>query len=303
MKAINIKDIIDYIEDNLRSDVSLTEIAKRVNYSPYEYRKRRLPISKYNVKYTSPYQNYGERDNMTKNEVIDKIQGQVAEKYETKVLHILNGGCMLEDFRKNGRMKENFTYVPFNEAMCWGEADEEVFSGAFIKKRVESLHTTEEDYKKIVLEPLEPLFKDKFDLIVMWFGDDMFCQINMLTVLGFLEQIGYDGDLLFCMAHESTDEMLPDAHEIILEGSLEKYRSIVCNHKMPSHELLPVMYQGASLYLSYRSETSEISRYIIQNLNKELKDLIYELLRTFPQYGLGDLQYEMMIKQCKELSC
>lgn len=233
---------------------------------------------------------------MTKDEVIEKIQEQVAEKYEAKVLHILNGGAMLEDFKQNGRMKGNFTYVPFNEAMCWGEADEEVFSAEFIKKRVESLNTTEEDYRKIVMEPLEPLFKDKFNIIVMWFGDDMFCQINMLTVLGFLEQVGYEGGLLFCMVHESTDEILPDAHEMILEGSLEKYRSIVCNRKMPSCELLPFMYQGASLYLSYRSETSEISRYIIQNLNKQPKELISELLQTFPKYGLGDLQYEMMIK-------
>lgn len=364
MKKMNIKDMINYIEDNLTNDFSLTDIATKVNYSPYycstcfrqytgtsiknytlkrrlqcaaeelcltklriidiaqqygyssqeafsraflafygispyEYRKRKLPISKYNAKYTSPCQNSeGRQDNM-KDEVIYKIQQEVAEKYETKVLHILNGQCMMEDFKKNGRMKENFTYVPFNEAMCWGEASEEIFSTEFIKKRTKSLNTTEDDYKRVVLMPLEPLFKDKFDIIVMWFGDDMFCQINMLTVLGFLEQIGYKGDLLFCMALENTDEMLPDAYEIILEGGLEKYRSIVCEHKMPSHELLPVMYQAASLYLNYRSKTSEINRYIIQNLDKEPKEVIFDLLRTFPQYGLGDLQYEMMINQLK----
>lgn len=364
MNEMDIKEMMHYIEHNLTSDFSLTDIAGKVNYSPYycstrfrqctgtsikkytlkrrlqcaaevlchtdsriidiahqygyssqeafsrafltlygispyEYRKRKLPISNYAVKYPSSYPNKNERDDTMKDETIEKIQEQVGKRYESKVLHILNGGCMLEDFKKNGRMKENFTYVPFNEAMCWGEADEEIFSAEFIKKRVNSLDTTEEDYKRIVLEPLAPLFKDTFDVIVMWFGDDMFCQMNMLTVLAFLEQANYEGDLLFCMALEHTDEMLPDAYEIILEGSLDNYRSIMCKRQMPSQKLLPVMYQGASLYLNYRSKTSEISRYILQNINKETRKLIGELLQTFPGYGLGDLQYEMMIEELK----
>ncbi|MBU5593347.1 AraC family transcriptional regulator [Clostridium sp. MSJ-4] len=364
MEKINVQDIIDYIEDNLNSEFSLTDIAKKVNYSPYycsacfrkhigtsiknytlkrrlqraaedlsltelrvidiahqycyssqesfsraflafygispyEYRKKQLPISKYNTKYISPYQNNeGAYDNM-KDEIIYKIQEQVSEKTEAKILHILNGNCMMQDFEKNGRINEKFTYIPFNEAMCWGQADEEIFSTSFIEKRVKSLNTTMEDYKRIVLTPLEPLFKDKFHIIVLWFGDDMFCQINMLTVLAFLDQCNFDGDVLFCMALESTDEMLSDAYEISVENSLEKYKSIVCNNKMPSQKLLPVMYQAVSLYLNYRSKTSEINRYIMQNINKETDKLIVDLLKTFPQYGLGDLQYEMLINQLR----
>ena len=44
----------------------------------------------------------------------------------------------------------------------------------------------------IVLNQLEPLFKNKFDTIVLWFGDDMFCQMNMLTILAYLEQSNFD---------------------------------------------------------------------------------------------------------------
>lgn len=119
----------------------------------------------------------------------------------------------------------------------------------------------------------------------------------MLTVLAFLEQSNFHGDVLFCMALENTDEMLSDAYEISIKGSLEKYKSIVCNNKMTSQKLLPVMYQATLLYLSYRSNTSEINRYIMQNRSKETDKLIIELLQTFPQYGLGDLQYEMLINQ------
>lgn len=266
--------------------------------SPYEFRKKQLPISKYNAKYSSNYENNKEGYNM-KDEVIHNIQEEISEKYQANVLHILNGSCMMEDFKKNKRINEKCTYIPFNEAMCWGEADEEIFSDMFIEKRVQSLNGTIEQYKSIVLNPLEPLLKNKFDTIVLWFGDDMFCQINMLTILAFLEQCNFGGDVLFCMAIENTDEMLPDAYEVDIKGSLQKYKSIVCNKEMTTEKLMPVMYQAVSLYLNYRSKNSEINRYIMQNISKEKDRLIIDLLKTFPQYGLGDLQYEMLIKNLR----
>lgn len=238
-----------------------------------------------------------------KNEVIYNIQEEISEKYKANVLHILNGSCMMDKFKKNRWVNEKFTYIPFNEAMCWGDADEEIFSDLFIKKRVQSLNTTVELYRSIVLNPLEPLLMDKFDTIVLWFGDDMFCQINMLTILAYLEQCNFEGDVLFCMANEITDEMLPDAYEIDINGSLQKFKSIVCKKEMTTEKLMPVMYQAVSLYLNYRDKNSEINRYIMQNISKENSKLIIDLLKIFPQYGLGDLQYEMLIKNLRKYSC
>lgn len=237
------------------------------------------------------------KDEMINQQAVGKIQEEVGRKYPSKILHILNGSCMLEDFKRNGQIKEGCTYIPFNEAMCWGEADDVIFSKEFIRKRAKSLKSVEEEYTHIVLDPLKPLFEEEFNLIVMWFGDDMFCQINMLTVMGFLEQRGYTGKLLLCVVCESNDEILPEVYEVQLEGSLEKYRDIICKHQMPQQELLPVTYQVVKIYLNYRDENSEISRYIIKNRNKEKQELVRELLKTFPQYGLGDLQYEMMIEE------
>lgn len=237
---------------------------------------------------------------MRKNNIHEKI----SEKYKSNVLNILNGSCMMEEFKRNKWCNENFTYIPFNEAMCWGEADEDIFSDEFIEKRAQSLNSTIAQYRNIVLNPLEPLFKKNFDAIVLWFGDDMFCQINMLTLLAYLDQCNFKGHVLFCMVMENTDEvfpdgMMPDAYEIDLKGSLQRYKSIVCNKKIPDEKLMPEMYQGVSLYLSYRSEDSEISKYIIQHKNKPENKLIIDLLKTFPQYGLGDLQYKMLIKNLK----
>lgn len=295
MRKNNIQDIIGYIEDNITHEISLNDIAKIVNYSPYycsacfrkyigtsiknyilkrrlqcaaedlcltqlrvidiaykycyssqeafsraflgfygispyEYRKKRLPISKYYAKHGSNYRNNKEGYSM-KDEVIHNIQEEISEKYQENVLHILNGSCMMEEFKKNRWVNEKSTYIPFNEAMCWGEADEEIFSDSFIEKRIQSLNTTIEQYRSTVLNLLEPLLKNKFDTIVLWFGDDMFCQINMLTILAYLEQCNFEGDVLFCMANEFTDEMLPDAYEVDISGSLEKYKSIICKKR------------------------------------------------------------------------
>lgn len=37
----------------------------------------------------------------------------------------------------------------------------------------------------------------------------------------------------------------------------------------------------------------------MQNIGKEQDGLITDLLKTFPEYGLGDLQYEILIKNFK----
>lgn len=97
------------------------------------------------------------------------------------------------------------------------------------------------------------------------------------------------------MKNEVLDEMLPDAYEIDIIGNYEKYINLLCNHEMPKYKMLPVMYQAASLYLNYRAENSEINNYIRNNINKKRNMLIKDLMNTFPRYGLGDLQFGMMI--------
>ena len=69
---------------------------------------------------------------------------------------------------------------------------------------------------------------------------------------------------------------------------------------MPNEKLMPVLYQATLLYLNYLNKDSEINRYIIEHINKSEKQLINELFDKFPQYGLGDLQYKMMIRNINE---
>lgn len=232
------------------------------------------------------------------NSDIRKMMNFIDESYPLKTLHILSGYCMLEAFHKQKLMNEKATYVPFNEAMCWGETEEKIFSSEFVKKRSRSLKSTSKEYREIVMEPLKPLFEGGFDVVVLWFGDDMFCQMNLITVLAYLDQIDFKGDVLFCMLQEQKEEMLFGALEIDVKGYNHIYKTILCRKEKFYGEMLPVNYQAMNLYLGYKEEKSDIIRYIKKNINKE--SLLEELLKLFPQYGLGDLQYQWMIEELKK---
>lgn len=261
--------------------------------SPKRFRDNPKPLAVYQKNSHPPMKN--KENTAMKNETIKNVQNQIKRDYPFKTLHILNGLGMLSFFQRNHLISENEVYVPFNEAMCWGETTEEIFSEQFIERRVHSLKSTHEEYEKIVIEPLKPLFDEKFDIIVLWFGDDMFCHMNLITILAFLEQVHFKGDVLFCMSEEQTDTMLPDAFEIDIENYAEIYKTILCYRKKCDIKLLPVTYQAMNLYLIYREENSDIKLYIKKNLNKD--NLIKDLLTLFPQYGLGDLQYKWMIEE------
>lgn len=245
-----------------------------------------------------------DRDNIMPNESprFRRITQRDFEKNSVgKSLHILNGSCMLEAFKQNGTMCKGDSYMPFNEAMCWGKSDTEIFSQTFIKRRAKSLKSTEDDYRKIVLEPLKPLFDKKFGRIVMWFGEDMFCQINMMTMMAYLDQIHYDGNVLLCIVKEEKNEFSPKIYEVSIEGAWEKYKMLVCQQQMPNQGLLSITWQMAKLYLEYHHATSEINQYIMKHCHKEKWILVNELIQKFPQYGLGDLQYEMMIEEILQI--
>ncbi len=51
-----------------------------------------------------------------------------------------------------------------------------------------------ESYTKKVIDPLKKLFTKEYKCIVLWFGEDMFCQMNLLTILSYLEQSRYEGE-------------------------------------------------------------------------------------------------------------
>ncbi|CAH0305611.1 hypothetical protein SRABI133_04728 [Peribacillus simplex] len=99
---------------------------------------------------------------------------------------------MYEEF-KDKKLMRNTDYAPFNEAMCVNTTTKNIFNEEFIKTRAIGHHELVENYIDKVINPLKNLFNKDYECIVLWFGEDMFCQMNLLTILAYLEQADYSG--------------------------------------------------------------------------------------------------------------
>ena len=106
---------------------------------------------------------------------------------QKRTLHLLNGQSMYHYFKRT-HFLEGELMIPFNEAMCYGDTCKDIFSHTFIQTRARVHHVTPQQYIEITLNPLQPLLRKNFTHLSLWFDSDMFCQINILTILGWLDQ-------------------------------------------------------------------------------------------------------------------
>lgn len=264
--------------------------------SPSVFRKKPQPLQTY-VKFNINSRKDGFSMDISQKLKIGALQNKIHDQFDQDILNILNGQMMYEEFY-NHQLMEKSDYVPFNEAMCSNDTTCTIFSDEFKKIRASGHQVSLQDYETVTVIPLKPLFENKYKCIVLWFGDDMFCQMNFLTVLAYLEQEGYEGKVYFHMVKEMTYEV--EETDILLEGYKEIYQQVLIHHRLPEANLMPVMYQGISLYLEYLKEDNEITAFIKKHLGKPQDELLQQLFNLFPHYGLGDLQYIKMIEAIKE---
>lgn len=228
--------------------------------------------------------------------VITELQNQLTAFADQDILNVLNGQVMYEQFRTQELMGQS-DYVPFNEAMCVHAATGDIFSPSFNQVRAEGHHSSVTGYEKVVIQPLEPLFNHSYRCIVLWFGEDMFCQINLLTIMSYLEQSGYDGIVYFNAVQEQTYDV--QQTEITLGGYTSLYREVILEKKMPDSPLMPVMYQGVSLYLDLHQADNELTRYIASHPKESKEEVMQTMLKLFQRYGLGDRQYLELIEKVR----
>lgn len=145
--------------------------------------------------------------------------------------------------------------------------------------------------------PLDNLFKKEYKCIVLWFGEDMFCQMNLLTILSHLEQSGYQGKVFLNSFRE--DEFKVNQTELKLGRYYSVYKELLVYHTKPSIELVPVMYQAISIYFEMLKEDNEVVKYIKKNKDISTKELIQKLFTLFPTIGYGDTQYKELISKIR----
>lgn len=240
----------------------------------------------------------GDRNNMNFKEEIKQLQNRKAELFDADVLNIFNGQRMYDEFHLN-KIMGNSDYVPFNEAMCVHPTSKQIFDDQFIQLRAEGHQSSVESYEKIVTEPLKPLFQNHYNYIVLWFGEDVFCQMNLLTVLAYLEQSNYKGKVFLNSFRE--DEFKVNQTELFLGSYLHVYEQVLLYQQKPWLELLPVMYQAIELHLSMLAEDNSVKKYIKNHPHLSEDELVKQLISVFPTLGYGDLQYIEIIQQVRKL--
>lgn len=229
---------------------------------------------------------------------MEQLLNEKSELFGNDVLNILNGQAMYNEF-KNNKLMGNSDYAPFNEAMCVNATTTQVFNREFINTRATGHQDSVESYINKVIDSLDSLFHKKYKCIVLWFGEDMFCQMNLLTLLAYLEQSGYQGKVFLNCFKE--DEFKVNQTELQLGHYDRVYKEVLVNHKKPSDELLPVMYQAIDIYLEMLKEDNAVVTYISQHKELPVSELLNRLFTRFPTVGYGDSQYLALIDKTRSL--
>ncbi len=180
--------------------------------------------------------------------------------------------------------------IPFNESMMTGKTCFPIFTGSFFALRAQELQVPLEQYAasmKAFMEITDGILK--FQSIVLWFGADSFCQLNLLTILAYLEQIRYAGQVYSVTIDDHSRKILRDKVPVVL-GSYVKLYGDVLIKRLPAPCADSVMQRALDLYLDYLSDDGKLARLVKDNPQTNQNQLVRTLLTHSREYGLSDLQ-------------
>ena len=218
----------------------------------------------------------------------------LAREHAFPVLHITSGDSLAYSLGDIGLPDEQNGLVSFREAMCDGNTAEMPFSESFQKIRATALGVSPDEYHRRVIEPLAPFLSAQYPSLALWFGEDMFCIANLVTLLAYLDMSAYTGQIFLFSVEECIPEMAAPPTLISARGFGWIYEMLLCRHRLP--ENLPDSFRtGAYLYLDYHNPDGILNGYIRSHLDMDA--LVSHLLSRFPEYGLGDTQYQKQIER------
>ena len=211
------------------------------------------------------------------------------------LLNITNG-----DYLNAKLSKENEgEFFPFREATIQGNLTQAILSEDFIKARAESLSVTVDYYKKNAQNVLDFIQNHaRYSKLKLWFGDDTFCQLNLLTLLALLEQINYSGEIEIVIVDDETGSVVASTHGVKLGQYYNLYKKILLNGQMPD-ETGAISKRAIELYFDYLSPNGHLANLARQNADLEQSELVVLLLKNSKEYGLSDLNVKELLKREK----
>ena len=198
-----------------------------------------------------------------------------------------------EYFNRHFLSENGGVALPFCEAMMDGQAMLDIFSEAFIAKRLQALHVTKEQYqsKMYVYDALQ---NREYQSIALWFGKDTFCQMNLLTLLAYLEQINYQGEVKLHYIDDETFAVIEKDIAVVLGIYRQIYQDIFISKSIPK-DLGVLSKRAIALYFDYHSQNGHLANLVKANRNKARSDILCLLLEASKDYGLSDIQAEQLI--------
>lgn len=189
--------------------------------------------------------------------------------------------------------------LPFRETMMEGNTAVNIFSDEFINVRAAEHKVSIEEYKENMLI-CNALQSNDYKELRLWFGKDTFCQMNLLTLLAYLEQIEYGGEVLLNYIDDETFDTVESNIAVELGVYNSIYREIFVEKQKP-HNLGVLSQKAIELYFDYLSENGTLSKIARENSDKDEMDVLVLLLESSKEYGLSDVQVKKLIKRIKNM--
>lgn len=210
------------------------------------------------------------------------------------ILHITSGEMTANALRK---LLPQAEILPFNEAMCEGEAHIEIFTDEFYRLRSAAYGVALRDYlQKSPGSFMQNHLKD-YPVLYLYFDYDMFCIINIITLLAFLEQSGYSGQIKLHLLEADGTVAILDTWPVLLGIYKKCYCRVLLKRQrfVTGNELFD---KGIELYLDYKKKNNRIIIYIKAHSMEEQKHLVRDLVIKFADYGLTDIAAARFITDC-----
>ena len=208
-----------------------------------------------------------------------------------KILNITNGDV----FNEYLLSKCDGIAVPFCEAMMDGTTIKDIYSKDFVNLRSAELNVDIEVYKS-KMYVYDALKEERYSKLILWFGKDTFCQMNLLTLLAYLEQIKFCGKITLNYIDDESFEIIEPNINVTLGSYVKIYEEILI-YKHIHNEVGVLSKREIELYFDYHSDNGALARMIRDNCDKKSIELVCLLLENSKEYGLSDIQAKKLIKK------
>ncbi|GLB49565.1 DUF1835 domain-containing protein [Neptunitalea lumnitzerae] len=250
----------------------------------------------------------------------------------SKTLHITNGDALTEQLSQTS---VNGSIITWREILCEGKTTVDVGSESFWKTRFDYLKTnyktTKQTFIEKTLKEYRRLCNEKQqDEIVLWFDNDLFCQINMIAVISWLKKFrkGVQVSLVSpkkqfqffsTMNAEQLEKMYQKRIELTQDdiASADYVWQLYCSDSPISLQnfssfnssqfnfLQEAIQTHLSRFPSIYNGLNSVENFVLSEATKRKlsskEELIVMSLKNQKSFGFGDLQFENIIDSLKPL--